>query len=555
MRSNYTGHVTSAEWRWVTVVAVGLVLLAFSPFLWVLLAGVTGPEQNFVGALHDHINTAGNLGRLYEGARDSWLTHYLHTPEPHPGALIDPLYALLGQVASLTSLSAIVVFHVARVGASLFMYLALYQLASTIWMRVRTRRVFFALAAFGSGFGWLLAPLTDTTSYIDLTTPGAYPFFSSLSNVHLPLAIACLALLASIIVMVVRPDDTPMPSVNNGGVMVFILSLTLVFIYPLAFLPIAAAFILNVLWRWYGKRSVDQAQFNWLLWTVVPALPMLLYYFLVMQNNVVISEIWSQQDRIAPPSVPVFLLSFGLVLLLALPGLYRGVRRFDPDADQFMMIWLVIFVLLVYLPTVAQVSFLVGFMIPLAYFATRALEDFWFGYLPRRWWVRLVVALIPLIFASNLLMLILPVQAINADNDDTAAGILIQQDYIELFRWLSSRVSLDDVILAAPDVSLWVPGWTGARVVYGHPVQTINPSAKESAVRRWYAISDDDACDTGLLDGNVHFRNADYTVNFVIYGPREAALGPAICRDALEIVAIFGDARLYRYVDGARSAN
>jgi hypothetical protein len=46
-------------------------------------------------------------------------------------------------------------FHVARVFASLFMYVALYQLAASIWSRVRARRVFFVVASIGAGLGSL----------------------------------------------------------------------------------------------------------------------------------------------------------------------------------------------------------------------------------------------------------------------------------------------------------------------------------------------------------------------------------------------------------------
>jgi len=218
MRSGYSSHITSSEWRWVITISTILVALAFLPFLWVLIVGLTDSPWQFMGALHDYQNSAVSLAHLFEATQGRWLTHFTHTPEPHSSAFLMPIYALLGQFARITSLSPIVIFHVARVGAGLTMYIALYQLAAMIWMRVRTRRIFFVVVSLGAGFGWFLTPLTETFTYLDVVVPSAFPFHSSLVNVHFPLAIACLAILGGIIVTVTRPGNKDVPSVQNGGV-------------------------------------------------------------------------------------------------------------------------------------------------------------------------------------------------------------------------------------------------------------------------------------------------------------------------------------------------
>lgn len=546
MRANYTGHVTSAEWRWVILVAVSLVLLAFVPFLWALLFGVAGSEWRFMGALHHYIDAAPDIARLHQGTEDRWLAQFLHTPEPHRGALIGVVYTLLGQIARITSLPSIVIFHVARVGASLFMYMALYQMAANIWLRLRSRRIFFVLAAVGSGVGWLVTPLVGNTVSYDLTQPGMFPFYASLSSVHLPLAIGGLALAASVIVIVMRPHETPMPTVENGSVMVFFISLLLVFVYPVAFLPIVLAFAANIAWNWNQSRRSSIVRLNWLLWLGAPALPMLVYYLLVMETNAIVGDVLAQQDKVAA-SVPLLLVSLGLVLVLALPGLWRAVRRFDQDGDQFMLLWLLAMLILGYLPIMASEPFFVGMIIPLGYFVTRATTDFWFEFIPRRRRMQLMAGLIPVLFASNLLVLSLPMQAINNTRSQDESGILLQVDYVELFRWMSDLTETEDVVLAAPSTSLWLPGWTGAHVVYGHPAQTITPEAKVNAVRDWYARSDASACDAGVSSGGT------FSVDYVIYGPNERAIGPAACLDSLTLVARFGEVELYAYRNASSS--
>jgi len=39
-------------------------------------------------------------------------------------------------------------------------------------------------------------------------------------------------------------------------------------------LPLCVAFVFNVFYFWLQDRRIDKAQANWLLWFIVPALPM-----------------------------------------------------------------------------------------------------------------------------------------------------------------------------------------------------------------------------------------------------------------------------------------
>lgn len=541
MTSALTGHITATEWRWVIRVAVGIVSLVFAPFLWVLLAGIPDSSWQFMGALHDYGDSALHLALVTQGADSGWLTRLLFTPEPTSGTLLGAFYALLGQIARLTALSPIAIFHVARLGAALAMVLALYHLAATIWMRVRTRRLFFVFSLLGGGFGWLLTPLTGNESYLDLAAPQAFPFYAMLVNVHMPLAIACLAISASVIVPIFRPDDNSAPTVDNGGLVVFLMGLFLIFIYPLALLPISLAFILRVALHARRRTEPLYPKLQWLLWYIVPALPVAVYYLLVIRYDPITRLVWMQTPA-SPPALPVLLLSFGLPLLIALPGLWRAVRRFEPDGDQFMLIWLALILLLIYFPGGFYLHFIVGITIPLMYFATRSIEDFWLEYINRRWRLRVMMALIPLMAASFLLLLVLPVRAVTSDNRG-AAGMLLQRDYADAFGYMRQLVRTHDVVLAAPDVSLWLPAWTGAQVVYGHPQRVAEGSSKRQAVYEWFRATDTADCQP-LLDG-IPSYNQPYHVNYVIYGPREAHIGQTVCLDDLRLLRRFGEVAVY----------
>lgn len=546
MQSGYTGHVTSSEWRWVIWVSAFLIILAFTPFLWIVLNGVAdNTNWEFMGVMHDYENGASHLSRILQGRRGDILSQFLHTPEANNGTFFDMVYPVIGQLSRLVQLPVRVTFHIGRVAASVFMYMALYQMAAMIWMRVRTRRVFFAIAVGGTGFGWFFGIITQDASYLDLTAPEVFPFFSSLANIHFPLAIGCMALLVSLIVSIFRPGADAEPTVNNEGILVFALGLILVILYPLALIPMVITFILIWLLRSYNAKILVRREAYWLLWFVTPTLPIIAYYAVILGYEPIIGDIWRQINTITPPNLLVFVLSLGLPLLVAMPGIIRAIRRFEPDGDQFMLLWLIVILLLIYFPTEAQRRFSIGLMLPIAYFATRAVEDFWFNFIVRRWRYRILSVLIPIMAASHLFILYLPTRPIVTGNMEQARGMMLEDDYIRAFNWLDRRVGARDIILAAPRPSLWIPVATGARVVYGHPAETADSLVKNHAVIRWYeAESPDELICEALLQG-AYSLNEAYQVRYVIVGPQERDLGESACLERLELVQTMNSVEIY----------
>lgn len=532
MQIRSTVHIAAAEWRWVVMVGSGLVLLAFAPLLWVALIG-TGNWQ-FMGALHNYQDGATYLSKIVIGMQGGWMVTFQHTPEAHAGAFIQVLYPLLGHIARATSIPPVVMFHVSRVFASLLMYVALYQLGATIWTRARARRLFFIIASVGAGFGWLFAPLTQLSIFPDFPLlPEAFPFYSTLMNVHFPLTIACLALLAGLFITVFRPGAEADPGLQLGWLPVAILSFLVGLLYPQAMVPFVGAVVLFAASLYWRERRLPLVIVRWIVGLVLPLIPLLLYYMSVVVYNPAMAE-WNAQNVTEAPPFWAFLVGFGLPLLIGLPSIYRSIRRFERDGDRLVLLWITCMLLAIYLPTNVQRRFAVGFMIPVAYFATRALEDVWLPRIHRRWRALLFAGFVPLIAFSQLMMLFLPITPILQGTPDRVTGVFLQRDYRDVYDWLEGRASDSTVVLASPVVSAWVPGWSGARVVYGHPYETLDAAAKLQAVNGWYAGTE--AC-TSLLE--------QYNVRYVLYGPEEAKLGDAPCLSELTEVARSGSVAVY----------
>jgi hypothetical protein len=80
------------------------------------------------------------------------------------------------------------------------------------------------------------------------------------------------------------------------------------------------------------------------------------------------------------------------------------------------------------------------------------------------------------------------------------------------------------LVLAAPQTGLLIPGYTGLKVIYGHPFETVDASEREQEII---------AAFSGNLNADDFQSYLDeHGVDFVFYGPRERSLGslPQISR-------------------------
>jgi len=89
------------------------------------------------------------------------------------------------------------------------------------------------------------------------------------------------------------------------------------------------------------------------------------------------------------------------------------------------------------------------------------------------------------------------------------------------------------VILAAPDVGLWVPAWTGARVVAGHPFETLYVEEKLEQTYGWYEGQ------------NCADVIEQYDVRYIIVGPQERDMGSDACTSDLTPVFEYNSVTVY----------
>ncbi|NPV67948.1 MAG: hypothetical protein HPY64_12450 [Anaerolineae bacterium] len=515
MQSWGATEITPKEWRWVFTVGGVLTALTLLPYAWALAANARAADWQFMGILANPLDGATYLAKIGLGIQGEWIFHLTHTPEAHAGAAVYLFYILLGHVAHLIGVSNLVVFHLARVVATLFMFSTLYQLGATIWTRERPRRLFFGLASLASGLGWIaLLFNVEASALPDLTVPEAYPLYAAYANPHFPLAIGCLALLAASYVKVFRIDFREEPAVANGGLTIFVLALVLALVMPHALVPLGSTLVLYLVITAARRRTIPVLELRWTAMLFLPAALVAVYLVLVLTYNPAV-QIWNAQIHNLTAHPLLILLGYGLLPIVALPGLARAVRRFEEDGDQLMLLWLVVNLVAVFIPFNHQRRFMIGLVIPLVFFAVRSLEDYWLVRYSGRGRTVIPIALVLAVIPTHVITLGVPLFGIVNPQAGLGQRLLLERDYWDVMVWLRHNGSAEDVVLSSPNVGLWIPAYADKRVVYGHPFETLRSAARYTQVEDWFSGH---ACywPTQERDG--------YSVRYIVVGPQERAL-------------------------------
>jgi len=90
-------------------------------------------------------------------------------------------------------------------------------------------------------------------------------------------------------------------------------------------------------------------------------------------------------------------------------------------------------------------------------------------------WMVLVVLLV---LPTNLMVILGGIQAV----ENKVESIFLTADEFQGLMWIESNTESDSVILASPDMGLFIPAYTGRRVWYGHPFETPHAERVEAAL-------------------------------------------------------------------------
>jgi len=495
--------VSYQEWRWLIIWAIVILVITTIPYLYgVALSSSTNQFGGFVIGVED-----GNsyLAKMQQGRSGYWLFRLVYTPEPHQAELFFLFYILLGKIAGLVNLSNLVVFYLSRLVTIPFGLFAFYYFVAYFIEQIRVRRLALLIFGFTGGLGWLWLVLGGPSELgrmpVDLWVPDASFFLSSLTFTHLPLGQGLLLLLSVASLEFVRSGRRWFGLVAAGC------GLGVSLIHPHTLPVISLLLGIYILWQYYHDKKQLLIRFTRLALIALPAVPYLLYVFVVFNRNPAFIA-WRLQSLTFSPAPIHYLLGFGLTLLLAMIGLTLTWRRAEPKY-RFLYIWTISVPVLVYLPIPLQRRFLDGYQAPLAVLAAVGLvwvidkvsNHFWrTGFL-----VLLFMSLTNVLLVTGAMITI-------AQRPDT---VFIASPQAEAARWLAAE-SHQSIVLASYQTGNYLPTVADVRTFIGHGPETIESETKMAMLSKFFTLDDDNFRRKLLLD---------YRINYLFYGPAEQALG------------------------------
>lgn len=504
-------------------------------FPYLLAWRTAGSEYVFGGFLFNPIDGYSYLAKMRQGWDGAWRFVLPFSAQPGSGAYIYLFYILLGHIARLTSLSLQLTFHLARLVSALFMIWSLRRFIQRVLPGAGSRGIALLLVAFGSGMGWL--GLVGGLFTSDLWVSEAYPFLSAYNNPHFSLS---LGLMVWMVTPLVQPDTLSKQARDRQnwysgwgfGLAALILAELSPFGSVLAFLVCA------VLAAWdFVERRTGAFSSEWLLravWIGLGCSPILLYTWTAVQADPILAE-WNAQNLTPSPAWWDVMIALSPALPVAILGAWQAVKYRSREARP-AVIWGLLALVLVYLPFGLQRRFLIGIFIPLAILAVMAVQQW-----QRKSKAGLLVlpVLVVLSLPSNLVVLLAGWQGISSRD----ARIFLSAEEIDALRWIETNTENNALIIAGPESGLFIPGWTGRRVIYGHPFETVDSQAEKMLVEEYYS---------GEMSPQESWKMLQQReIDYIYRGPREQSISLARVlppMEHLELVYVNPTIMIYRVI-------
>ena len=478
-------------------------VLASAPYL---VAYILTPQgEVFSGFLSNPQDGNSYLAKMRQGFDGGWLFHNTYTAEEHGRAPLFLLHILLGKATALFGIDLIFVYHLARIIFGLILLISVHCLYVKFTSDRMVRRSAFLILAFGSGLSWLTVFWGHTGT--DLTIPESNVFHELFANPHFTFGQAAFVWALLFYIQAIEEKK------SRNGVIAGALMMVAVIAQPFVYITMA---VLGLVWGALSLRSEDSGIYlgtvlkTYALVVLIP-LPYLLVAYLFLYEDPVLARWTSQNITLSPPPWD-YIIGGGFPLLLTIFGAKTLWRRdgVGPTQGRFILAWLIAMSLLVYFPVEFQRRLSIGMSIPLSLAAG-------FGLMRMVEWTgsRRAVRAVALGFCIPTSLFLITISVVGALY--LRSPFYIPEDEVRAYNWLRENTQKEDVVLAGEVAGNQIPAWTGRRVVWGHPFETIDSERKRKLVEDFY---------TGRLSSEESVRTlTDTGATILYYGKREHQMG------------------------------
>lgn len=493
---------------------IGMALLLVSlPYVVAVISAA--PGMPFGGFLLNPLDGNSYLAKMREGWQGAWTFQLPFTAQPGEGSAIFLFYLFLGHLARWLHIPLLWMFHIARCLSAVVLVMALTKFFQYLFCDEREARYALLLAVFGSGLGWIVAMFGGMTA--DFWVAEAYPFLAMYANPHFPLA------LALILVLLTREN----PQTFGKGLVTALLSLLLAVIQPFGVVVVGVVLTGVVVWNYFLHRPTNLMH---LMLVALGGAPMMVYQLWLTRTHPALM-VWNAQNVTLSPALWDLAIALLPALVLAIYGAVQVMRN-PEDSRRMMVVWLALGLVLMYLPVGLQRRFMLGIYIPAAGLAVTGLAALAKGSTRRfrRWFTwGLIFSVITniLVIASGLFAGV-----------QRSPEITLREGEMASFEWLAQQ-PMDGVVLSSPDTGLLIPAYSGRRVLYGHPYETVNATEEERFAIEFF--------EKGVFSTSTEQQLQEKGVTLIYAGPRERELGDLTFLQSLPRVYDAGGVTIYAF--------
>ncbi|HPC05428.1 MAG TPA: hypothetical protein PLI60_01785 [Anaerolineaceae bacterium] len=482
---------------------------------------IAGNQQVFNGLAFNPIDGNSYLAKMQLGYQGEWKFTLSYSPEPGQGAYIFLYYIFLGHISRILYIPIILMYHIARIAGALCLALALILWIKKIIKNPAVQIAAGCLLLFGSGMGWLLLGFGVIST--DMWVAEAYPFLSGLANPHFPLGLALLLWILYVY---------SLPSTWKRNTLLFDLTLVLSIVLPFAIVLVAMIIVSVEVWNWFTQRKFHLVK---LTFTLIGGGAYLLYQFFSIQNDPMLAQ-WNLQNITKAPEIYDFLVSFSPSLVLAGVAVWRNRKASGFFSDNIPLIaWIAGGIILLYFPFDLQRRFLSGYFIPVVLIGFYLLDQL--KSQSQKKPAALVIGIVGASLITNLIVL----AGIFTGLKSYDPHFFLTRDEAEAISWMDASAADPEVVLSSPSLGSFIPARADLKVVYGHPYESIQAEVREEKITQFY---------TGAFAGaDVKAWLREMNIHFVVFGPRELAIGSNPDLSFLIPVQQFGEVQIFRVAD------
>ncbi len=469
-----------SELRWVLAWAVGIAVLASTPYIWGWW--LAPPGYQFLGLTHNIDDGAVYFSWLRQVADGRILFHNLFTSEPTPAGQFNILFLLMGTMAA-AGVPLVIVFHVFRVGLGIGLIFVVWQFSKLFLSDSGARRVLIPLVGLSAGIGWLIPAGVMPNAAVDTWQPEAITFLSIYLN---PLFLAGLILMiASLHFLVLASRSGQLRHALCAGVSMFLLAN----IHTYDVLTVAVVWVVSLLALAVKDRRLPARTLGLSLVAAAMAMPPVAYQLYLYH----IDPIFRARANSPAPSPAFWFLAagYGVVLLGAVVGGVL-VARFSRKADVapmpnacLLIVWSIVGFALPYATFAQQRKLVMGLHIPLCILCAFALCAV-AARLPMLVGRLAIVAFVLFAAGSNAAFLAKDTSLLTAGRTVTSYLPYISSSELEATSFLA-RDRDSKIVYAPPTFALFTPALAGRRVYYGHWSETPDYTEK---IRAWMEFVD-----------------------------------------------------------------